>query len=75
MPMKVDLKCLMLPIICANKLKNSKGANNCLSDFIMPKPLGKTDYRVAFALTAVTWEDGLAKEYEDDIDDYNSIMV
>jgi 5-methyltetrahydrofolate--homocysteine methyltransferase len=52
-----------------------KGANNCLSDFIAPKSSGKADYIGAFAVTAGTWEDGLAKEYEDDGDDYNSIMV
>jgi 5-methyltetrahydrofolate--homocysteine methyltransferase len=52
-----------------------KGANNCLSDFIAPKSSGKADYLGAFAVTAGTWEDGLAKEYEDDGDDYNSIMV
>jgi 5-methyltetrahydrofolate--homocysteine methyltransferase len=52
-----------------------KGANNCLSDFVAPKSSGKADYLGAFAVTAGTWEDGLAKEYEDDGDDYNSIMV
>jgi 5-methyltetrahydrofolate--homocysteine methyltransferase len=52
-----------------------KGANNCLSDFIAPKSSGKADYLGAFAVTAGTWEDGLAKEYEDNGDDYNSIMV
>ena len=52
-----------------------KGANNCLSDFIAPKSSGKADYLGAFAVTAGTWEDGLAKEYEDDGDDYNSIMI
>jgi len=38
-----------------------KGANNCLSDFIAPKSSGKADYLGAFAVTAGTWEDGLAK--------------
>ena len=52
-----------------------KGANNCLSDFVAPKSSGKADYLGAFAVTAGTWEDALAKEYEDDGDDYNSIMV
>jgi 5-methyltetrahydrofolate--homocysteine methyltransferase len=55
--------------------KKLKGANNCLSDFIAPKSSGKADYLGAFAVTAGTWEDALAKEYEDDGDDYNSIMV
>jgi 5-methyltetrahydrofolate--homocysteine methyltransferase len=52
-----------------------KGANNCLSDFVAPKSSGKADYLGAFAVTAGIWENGLAKEYEDDGDDYNSIMV
>jgi len=52
-----------------------KGANNCLSDFVAPKSSGKADYLGAFAVTAGTWEDALAMEYEDDGDDYNSIMV
>jgi 5-methyltetrahydrofolate--homocysteine methyltransferase len=52
-----------------------KGANNCLSDFVAPKSSGKADYLGAFAVTAGTWEDALAKEYEDEGDDYNSIMV
>ncbi|MBU3003278.1 methionine synthase [Paraglaciecola arctica] len=52
-----------------------KGANNCLSDFIAPKSSGKADYLGAFAVTAGTWEDALAKEYEDAGDDYNSIMI
>lgn len=52
-----------------------KGANNCLSDFIAPKSSGKADYLGAFAVTAGTWEDELAKDYEDDGDDYNSIMI
>ena len=55
--------------------EKSKGANNCLSDFVAPKSSGKADYLGAFAVTAGIWEDGLAKEYEDDGDDYNSIMV
>jgi 5-methyltetrahydrofolate--homocysteine methyltransferase len=52
-----------------------KGANNCLSDFVAPKSSGKADYLGAFAVTAGTWEEGVAKEYEDDGDDYNSIMI
>ena len=52
-----------------------KGPNNCLSDFVAPKSSGKADYLGAFAVTAGTWEDDLAKAYEDDGDDYNSIMI
>lgn len=52
-----------------------KGANNCLSDFVAPKSSGNADYVGAFAVTAGTWEDDLAKSYEDQGDDYNSIMI
>ena len=55
--------------------EKAKGANNCLSDFVAPKSSGKADYIGAFAVTAGTWEDELAKVYENDGDDYNSIMV
>jgi len=55
--------------------EKAKGANNCLSDFVAPKSSGKADYIGAFAVTAGTWEDDLAKAYENDGDDYNSIMV
>ncbi|MGS2720455.1 methionine synthase [Paraglaciecola aestuariivivens] len=52
-----------------------KGANYCLSDFVAPKESGQADYLGAFAVTAGTWEDDLAKSYEDQSDDYNAIMV
>ncbi|MFT5674223.1 MAG: 5-methyltetrahydrofolate--homocysteine methyltransferase [Paraglaciecola sp.] len=52
-----------------------KGANNCLSDFVAPKVSGVADYLGAFAVTAGVGEDELAKHYEQQGDDYNSIMV
>lgn len=51
-----------------------KGPNYCLSDFIMPHSENRTDYMGAFAVTAGIGEDELAKAYEADGDDYNSIM-
>ncbi|MBF7072400.1 methionine synthase [Glaciecola sp. MH2013] len=51
-----------------------KGPNYCLSDFIMPESEGRQDYMGAFAVTAGIGEDELAKAYEADGDDYNSIM-
>jgi len=51
-----------------------KGPNYCLSDFVMPLSQRRTDYMGAFAVTAGIGEDELAKAYEDDGDDYNSIM-
>ena len=55
--------------------EKAKGNNYCLSDFIAPKHSGKQDYLGAFAVTGGIAEDELAKEYEDQHDDYNAIMV
>lgn len=52
-----------------------KGFNYCLSDFVVPKSEAKMDYIGAFAVTAGIGEDALAKAFENDGDDYNSIMV
>lgn len=47
----------------------------CLSDFIAPKSSGKTDYIGGFAVTAGIGCDELVKQFEDQNDDYNSIMA
>lgn len=52
-----------------------KGFNYALSDFVAPKSANKLDYTGAFAVTAGIGEDELAKAYEADGDDYNSIMI
>lgn len=49
--------------------------NFCLSDFIAPVESGKQDYIGAFVVTAGIGTEELAKQYEADHDDYNSIMV
>jgi 5-methyltetrahydrofolate--homocysteine methyltransferase len=49
--------------------------NFCLADFCAPKDSGKVDYVGGFAVTAGIGADALAKSYEDNHDDYNSIMV
>lgn len=46
-----------------------------LSDFIAPKSSDKIDYIGAFAVTAGDGVEKMAKAYEDDADDYNSILV
>jgi 5-methyltetrahydrofolate--homocysteine methyltransferase len=51
-----------------------KGPNYCLSDFVMPLAEGRSDYMGAFAVTAGIGEDELAQAFEEDGDDYNSIM-
>ena len=55
--------------------KKGNTPNYCLSDFIAPKDSGISDYIGAFAVTAGIDIYPLVKAYEDDHDDYNSIMV
>ena len=49
--------------------------NHALADFIAPKSSGLTDHLGAFAVTTGHGTDELAKEFEKDHDDYNSIMT
>ena len=46
-----------------------------LADFVAPKETGKQDYIGGFAVTAGVGAEELAKEYQNNGDDYNSIMV
>lgn len=56
--------------------KKSAGIPNlCLSDYIAPKETGMTDYIGAFAVTAGIGVSALAKSFEQEHDDYNSIML
>ncbi len=48
---------------------------SCLSDFIAPADSDKRDYLGAFAVSAGFGAEELAKSYEDEADDYHSIMV
>ncbi len=49
--------------------------NLALADFIAPKESGVKDYIGAFAVTTGIGTSELVKKYEQDHDDYNSIMV
>ncbi|MDB6066005.1 MAG: metH [Pedosphaera sp.] len=49
--------------------------NHALADFIAPKSTGLPDYLGAFAVTTGHGTDELAKQFEKDHDDYNSIMA
>jgi 5-methyltetrahydrofolate--homocysteine methyltransferase len=49
--------------------------NRSLADFIAPRDSGRLDHLGAFAVTAGLGADQLASEYEQDHDDYHSIMV
>ena len=56
--------------------QKTKGAPNiALSDFILPKESGITDYIGAFCVTTGFGVDEWAAEFEAALDDYNSIMV
>jgi 5-methyltetrahydrofolate--homocysteine methyltransferase len=47
----------------------------CLSDFVAPTSTGLEDHIGAFAVTTGIGADALCKTFEQDHDDYNSIMV
>ena len=49
--------------------------NLCIGDFVAPKESGVKDYIGAFAVTAGIGIDKRVKAYEDQHDDYNSIML
>ncbi|MEK6476312.1 methionine synthase [Catalinimonas sp. 4WD22] len=56
--------------------KKAKGKDYMsLADFVAPKDSGVEDYVGGFAVTAGLGSDEIAKKYEEDHDDYNSIMV
>ena len=58
------------------QLKKRPGKSNiALADFIAPKTTGLVDHIGAFCVTAGFGTAELAKQYEDNNDDYNAIMI
>ncbi|MBV7440959.1 methionine synthase [Weeksellaceae bacterium TAE3-ERU29] len=55
--------------------KNEKFPNFALADYIAPIDSGIQDYIGCFCVTAGFGTDEMAKEFEKNLDDYNSIMV
>ena len=55
--------------------KTNGKPNLCLSDFVAPKESGITDYVGTFAVTAGLGIEEKVKEFEQNHDDYNSIMI
>tara|TARA_Y100000991_G_scaffold23361_1_gene14986 strand:+ start:3385 stop:6093 length:2709 start_codon:yes stop_codon:yes gene_type:complete len=55
--------------------KSSKAFNMSLSDFIAPESTGIKDYIGAFVVTAGKKIDQIAKKFEENLDDYSSIMI
>ncbi|MFZ5941054.1 MAG: methionine synthase [Bacteroidota bacterium] len=59
-----------------NQNKKEDGAPNlCLSDFIAPRENGRIDYIGAFAVTAGLGAGPMIKKFEQEHDDYSSIMI
>ncbi len=55
--------------------KPSVRSNLCLADFVAPKDSGIKDYLGGFAVTAGIGADSLAYQFEENKDDYQSIMI
>ncbi|GGC84853.1 hypothetical protein GCM10011508_10220 [Flavobacterium lutivivi] len=55
--------------------KTAGAPNLALADFIAPKDSGKQDYIGCFCVTTGFGVDEKAKAYEEQLDDYNSILV
>ena len=55
--------------------KREGSPNFCLSDFVAPKEINKTDYCGAFAVTAGIGIEKWMAEYKADHDDYKAIML
>ena len=49
-------------------------ANSCLSDFVAPRETGIGDYLGAFAVTAGIGVEALCRRFEEEHDDYSSIL-
>jgi 5-methyltetrahydrofolate--homocysteine methyltransferase len=59
-----------------NQTKKENGVPNlCLSDFVAPKKSGRIDYIGAFAVTTGLGIEKILSEFEQEHDDYNSIMI
>jgi 5-methyltetrahydrofolate--homocysteine methyltransferase len=55
--------------------KKGGSPNYCLSDFVAPLESGKADYFGGFAVTAGVGIEKWMKQFHDDHDDYNAIML
>ncbi len=55
--------------------KPAEQFNHALADYIAPRDSGRVDYLGGFAVTTGHGADELAKQFEADHDDYNSIMA
>ncbi len=66
----------MLHMLRAQRqMEEASSPNSALSDFVAPKETGKLDYIGAFCVTSGIGLDELSHKYEQQQDDYNSILV
>jgi 5-methyltetrahydrofolate--homocysteine methyltransferase len=69
-----DVLCKFLTL--RQQTQKTKGAYNiALSDYILPKETGKTDYIGVFCVSCGFGVDEYIEAFEKELDDYNSIMV
>jgi 5-methyltetrahydrofolate--homocysteine methyltransferase len=57
------------------RIKNENEPNLCLSDFIIPESENRKDYIGLFAVTAGLGAEKWVKQFKNDGDDYNAIML
>lgn len=71
-----DNRQLTIFLTLRQQSQKTKGAPNiALADFIAPKESGKTDYIGCFCVTTGFGVEEKSKEFERNLDDYNSIMI
>jgi 5-methyltetrahydrofolate--homocysteine methyltransferase len=63
------------PMLRQQEVMPDQRPNLSLADFIAPRDSGVPDYLGMFAVTAGIGADTLARKFEQDLDDYNAIMV
>jgi len=69
-----DVLCKFLTL--RQQTQKTKGAYNiALSDYILPKETGKTDYIGVFCVSCGFGVDEYSEAFEKELDDYNSIMI
>jgi 5-methyltetrahydrofolate--homocysteine methyltransferase len=64
-----------LPMLRQQEIIADARPNRSLADFIAPRESGVPDYLGMFAVTAGLGADDLVRQFEQDHDDYNAIMV
>jgi 5-methyltetrahydrofolate--homocysteine methyltransferase len=73
--LNVDGKTVNLHHLRQQNQKAPGQFNYCLSDYIAPKSSDKTDYIGGFAVTTGIGIEKWVKKFEEELDDYSSIMV